>query len=51
MRVAPETVRSIRPGYGPAPKFLPQVLGRELRRDVVAGMPVTWSDLRTAAAR
>jgi N-acetylneuraminate synthase len=49
--VAPDAVRSIRPGYGLPPKFLDDVLGRELRRDVVAGMPVTWSDLRTDAAR
>lgn len=37
-----ETVRSIRPGYGLAPKGLPQVLGRPAARDLARGTPLDW---------
>jgi len=43
--VGPEDVRSIRPGYGLAPRFLPQVLGRTLTQDVVRGARVEWDVL------
>jgi N-acetylneuraminate synthase len=36
-RLDKHNVRSIRPGYGLAPKYLPQVLGRRARRDVKRG--------------
>jgi N-acetylneuraminate synthase len=36
-----ENVRSIRPGYGLAPKHLPQVLGRRAARDLKRGDPLT----------
>ncbi len=36
----PENVRSIRPGFGLAPKFLPAVLGRKFNRSVKAGTPL-----------
>jgi pseudaminic acid synthase len=36
------TVRAIRPGYGLAPKFLPNVLGRKVTKDVKKGTPLTW---------
>jgi len=35
-----QNVRSIRPGYGLAPKYLPQVLGRRARRDIKRGEPI-----------
>lgn len=35
-------VRAIRPGRGLAPKYLDQVLGRVLKRDVVRGTALTW---------
>lgn len=38
----PENVRSIRPGHGLAPKFLPEVLGRRAARDVERGTPLSW---------
>lgn len=41
-RVSAESIRSIRPGYGLAPKFLEQCQGRELAVDVVKGTPVQW---------
>lgn len=40
--VGPEAVRSVRPGYGLAPKHLDAVLGRTLCRDVAYGTPVAW---------
>lgn len=36
-------VRSIRPGFGLEPRYLPQVLGRIARRDVAKGTPFDWS--------
>ena len=38
-------VRSIRPGYGLAPKHLPQVLGRRALRSLKRGTPLAWGDL------
>jgi N-acetylneuraminate synthase len=34
-------VRSIRPGFGLAPKFYEQVLGKTAKFDIVRGTPVT----------
>jgi N-acetylneuraminate synthase len=36
-------VRSIRPGYGLPPKYLPDVLGRRATRDIMRGTPLTWA--------
>lgn len=47
--LTPENVRSIRPGFGLAPRYLPVVLGRVASRSVPRGTPVTW-DLVTASA-
>ena len=38
-------VRSIRPGYGLAPKHLPEVLGRRAARALLRGEPLRWPDL------
>jgi len=38
-------VRSVRPGYGLAPKHLPEVLGRRAARDLKFGEPFDWSML------
>jgi N-acetylneuraminate synthase len=35
-------VRSIRPGHGLAPKYLPQVLGQRAVRDIARGTPLDW---------
>jgi pseudaminic acid synthase len=35
-------VRVVRPGFGLAPKFYEQVLGRRVRVDARAGTPVSW---------
>jgi N-acetylneuraminate synthase len=38
-----DNVRSVRPGYGLAPKHLPQVLGRRAARDLKFGEALDWS--------
>jgi len=40
--VTADAVRSVRPGYGLAPKHLERVLGRRLLRDVGFATPVAW---------
>ena len=37
-----KNVRSIRPGFGLAPKELPNVLGKTASRDIEFGEPVSW---------
>jgi len=41
-RVRYDTVRSVRPGFGLAPKYLDQVLGAVLKADVEFGTAVSW---------
>lgn len=35
-------LRSIRPGYGLAPKYYDQILGKSARKDIAAGTPLSW---------
>lgn len=37
-----ENVRSIRPGYGLAPKYLPQIIGKRARKEIKKGTPLSW---------
>ena len=37
-----EHVRSIRPGYGLAPKYLPDLLGATAREDIKRATPIRW---------
>jgi pseudaminic acid synthase len=41
-----ENVRSIRPGYGLAPKYLSDILGRTADCAIVRGTALTWSQIR-----
>lgn len=43
--VTQESVRSVRPGYGLPPRFLPQVIGRKVKVRISAATPVSWSDI------
>jgi N-acetylneuraminate synthase len=44
-RVTADAVRSVRPGFGLAPKYLDEVLGATLKRDVSFGTAVSWDHL------
>ena len=37
-----ENIRSIRPGYGLAPKFMPEILGQKALADIARGTPLDW---------
>jgi N-acetylneuraminate synthase len=41
-----DNVRAIRPGYGLAPRFLEDVLGRRALRGIQRGTPLTWELVR-----
>lgn len=40
--IGDEHVRSIRPGRGLSPKYLPDVIGRRAKRDLWRGEPLSW---------
>jgi N-acetylneuraminate synthase len=42
-RLTKDDVRSIRPGYGLAPKHLPAVLGRRAASAIERGTPISWA--------
>jgi N-acetylneuraminate synthase len=44
--IKPESIRSVRPGFGLAPKYLNWVLGQSLSKDVSASTPVTYEILK-----
>jgi pseudaminic acid synthase len=44
-RFTSENVRSIRPGYGLPPKFLPQILGKSAACDITRGTPLSWDHI------
>lgn len=46
----PRNLRSIRPGFGLAPKHLPEVLGRVAARPIARGTPLAWDMVADAAA-
>ncbi|HMW49717.1 MAG TPA: pseudaminic acid synthase, partial [Cellvibrionaceae bacterium] len=39
--ITPDAVRSVRPGFGVAPKYLNQILGKRIQHNVAANSPVT----------
>lgn len=40
--INPENLRSIRPGYGLAPKYYYDLLGRQVAKDIERGTPASW---------
>ncbi len=44
-RVTADAVRSVRPGFGLAPKYLDEVLGATLKTDVGFGTAISWDHL------
>jgi N-acetylneuraminate synthase len=41
-KITSDHVRSVRPGFGLAPRYLDDVIGKTAAQDADAGMPVTW---------
>lgn len=42
--ITPDTVRSVRPGYGIAPRYLDEIMGKSVKRDIEANVPVSMDD-------
>jgi N-acetylneuraminate synthase len=40
-----ECIRSVRPGFGLAPKFIDDIIGKKVTVDVLQGTPVKWTDM------
>ncbi len=40
--ITSDVVRSVRPGFGLPPKYIEQVLGKRINRDIKTGTPLTW---------
>ncbi len=40
--ITPNAIRSVRPGFGVAPKYIEKVLGKKVREAVASGMPVAF---------
>lgn len=40
--ISEENVRSVRPGYGLHPKYLPELIGRKVNRDLEVGDRMNW---------
>ncbi|MEC0234314.1 pseudaminic acid synthase [Paenibacillus kribbensis] len=40
-----DNVRAIRPGYGLPPKYIDQLLGKPVRKNVLRGTPISWDIL------
>ena len=38
-----QNIRSIRPGYGLAPKYYDEILGKSARKNIAAGTPLAWN--------
>jgi len=43
--ITADAVRSVRPGYGAAPKYLNDVVGRRVQKDIKSNMPVLFDDV------
>ena len=44
-QITEDSIRSVRPGFGLAPKYFDAVLGRTLNRSVRANTPVRWDEI------
>lgn len=44
--ITEKNIKSIRPGYGLAPKYYHEILGKTVNRDISRGMPVSWGDIQ-----
>ncbi|MAF15381.1 MAG: pseudaminic acid synthase [Marinomonas sp.] len=46
-KITADNVKSIRPGYGLAPKFLPEILGKSAKEDIERGTPIVLEKINT----
>lgn len=44
--LTPDSVRSVRPGFGLPPKYLDAILGKRINRDAPLGTPLDWDLLK-----
>lgn len=42
-RLTKENIKRIRPGYGLAPKYYNDILGKEVKEDITKGTPLNWN--------
>jgi N-acetylneuraminate synthase len=50
-KISPQDIVSVRPGYGLAPKFYDQLIGKELIRNASYAEPVTWQHFGHSALK
>ena len=43
--IKPDDIRSVRPGFGLAPKNLENIIGKKLKKDVLENTPVSWDHI------
>jgi N-acetylneuraminate synthase len=43
--ITPENVRSVRPGFGLAPRYYDTVMGKRAARELKFGEPLNWDDV------
>jgi N-acetylneuraminate synthase len=43
--ITADAIRSVRPGYGLAPKYLTDVIGQRVNKQVIKNSPVVWTAL------
>lgn len=43
--IADDAIRSVRPGYGLAPRERQKIIGKRVKADVLIGMPVQWESI------
>ncbi|WP_448552047.1 pseudaminic acid synthase [Thalassotalea montiporae] len=43
--ISTEHIRRIRPGYGLAPKYFEQLIGKKVNKAIERGSPVSWQDI------
>lgn len=43
--ITPDCVRSVRPGFGVAPKYLDKIIGKKVNKDIKVNQAVAWDEL------
>ena len=43
--ITKDHIKSIRPGYGLAPKHMESIVGKRLRQNITRGLPVSWANI------